>query len=39
MTLIGMFVVPWHARMDCRGILYVVIEPVIQTEGLEYRLY
>jgi len=39
MSHIGMFVVPWCAKMHCRDILCVVIEPVIQTEGLEYRLY
>jgi len=38
MTHSGMFVVPWGAKMCCCDILCVVIEPVIQTESLEYRL-
>jgi len=29
-----MLVVPRHAKMHCCDILCVVIEPVIQTEGL-----
>jgi len=34
MTHIAMVFVPWHAKVHCRNILCVVIEPAIQT-----RLY
>ena len=39
MIHIAMFVVPWHAKLHCCDILCVVIEPVIQTDGLEYGLH